>query len=364
MTIARATETVPVEEWLQILQQEYLEDFVAAGGSTVKVVSGDSQDLERVRSALAACAEKDRYLYAHLDPTEVDETGKKKDLHRIDRFFFEVTRDVDFKGCAAGQIQRHLEKRGVHIAPGRALSDVEGIAADNGRLASDLLNEYQRELATPQIRDFGMAVEFRTAVTALGRVQLMPDSVVPTTEEVLLNWFAGRSVPGGATALKKIQIYDRISQANARTMLASFCRWIQGLGHRGLVVTLDFRPYEYKKMAASRRQADMLQKLKEAIARGDSHDALARLTETPEPFPVHYSDSAYQQMLSMIRRFIDEIDWFERFMLVILTSPSFYAPESPRNYFNYDALQTRIGLEVRGAGRANPAASLVHLGGD
>jgi hypothetical protein len=68
-------------------------------------------------------------------------------------------------------------------------------------------------------------------------------------------------------------------------------------------------------------------------------------------------------MLSMLRRFIDEIDWFDRFLLVVLTTPEFYHRDSCRSYFNYDALQTRIGLEVRDARRANPAASLVHLGG-
>jgi hypothetical protein len=69
------------------------------------------------------------------------------------------------------------------------------------------------------------------------------------------------------------------------------------------------------------------------------------------------------QMLNMLRRFIDEVDWFERLLLVVLTTPRFYDDTSRRNYFNYDALQTRIGLEVHDARRPNPCANLVHLGG-
>ena len=68
-------------------------------------------------------------------------------------------------------------------------------------------------------------------------------------------------------------------------------------------------------------------------------------------------------MLTLIRRFIDEVDWFERFLLVIQTSPKFYDALSRRNYFNYDALQTRIGLEVHDLEKPNPTAALVHLGG-
>ena len=73
------------------------------------------------------------------------------------------------------------------------------------------------------------------------------------------------------------------------------------------------------------------------------------------------------QMLTMLRRFIDEIDTLDNFLLVVLTSPRFYKDKSiddsvRRCYFDYDALQTRIGQEVHDAHRANLAASLVHLG--
>ncbi len=107
------------------------------------------------------------------------------------------------------------------------------------------------------------------------------------------------------------------------------------------------------------------------MARGASPEELAQLAEEHDRSQpdVFYSDSAYMQMLTLIRRFIDEIDRFERFLLVILTSPNFYKdktldPTIKRCYFDYDALQTRIGQEVHDARNANPAASLVHLGGD
>nr|MDQ2688310.1 hypothetical protein [Armatimonadota bacterium] len=92
---------------------------------------------------------------------------------------------------------------------------------------------------------------------------------------------------------------------------------------------------------------------------------LASEENSAEP-DVIYSDAAYMQMLTMIRRFIDEIDWFERFFLVIFTSPNFLKdktldPTVKRCFFDYDALQTRIGQEVHDARHANPAAALVSL---
>ncbi|MEO7715973.1 MAG: BREX system ATP-binding domain-containing protein, partial [Capsulimonas sp.] len=286
----------------------------------------------------------------------------------IDHFFFETTREVDWKDWAKAQAIQYLETHGIHLAEGRALGDLEQIAEDNGRDAQDLLNQYQREMATPLIRDTKLSVEFRAAVTALSRALLIPDAVTPTTEEVLLGWLAGRSVPGAMSALKKVQIFERINVGNARAMLISFCRWLGHTGHAGLVVTLDFQPYEYKKVAKARRQAEQLKRVREAIERGagaEELEALAAESAQAEPEAV-YSDAAYMQMLTIIRRFIDEIGLFDRFLLVILTTPNFYKdktldPQVKRSYFDYDALQTRIGQEVHDAKRANPAAALAYL---
>ncbi len=368
--MAEALPSLSLDDWLATVEYEYLGDYIRSGGSSVKVIAGTEAQRRRATAQVHALAASADYFTAHLDPAQPDAMGKRPDLHRIDRFFFKVTQEVDWKGWAAMQARQYLESRGLHMAEGRALGDLEQIALDNGRDPQDLLNQYQRELAMLQIRDPQLSIEFRTAITALGRALLIPDAVTPTSEEVLLGWFAGQSLPGAASALKKVQIYERVHLANARPMLASFCHWLPQTGHSGLVVTLDFSPYEYKKIAKGKRQAEQLQKIREALARGAAADELAQLAEeadSAEP-ELFYSDAAYMQMLTLIRRFIDEIDRFERFFLVILTSPNFYKdktldPTVKRCYFDYDALQTRIGQEVHDARYANPAASLVQLGG-
>ena len=170
-------------------------------------------------------------------------------------------------------------------------------------------------------------------------------------------------MPGGASALKRVRIYDRISPYNARHYLASLCHWLPDAGQAGLVVVLDMRPYEHRKPAKGRQAETTLLVIREALQRGATPsevDALARVAE--EAPPVDYGPTAYMQLLSLIRHFIDEIDRFGHFLLVVLTSPQFYDMASPRSYFNYDALQTRIGLEVHDTVKADPAASLVHLG--
>jgi hypothetical protein len=261
---------IATADWLKVLQAEYLAEFVKSGGSAVKVVSGSSAELQAAAEAIGSMASQEGYYFVYLDPGQLDARDKKPDLHRIDRFFFAVLEGVDLKKWAAQQARQHLESRGIRVAPHRRLDDVEGIAADNERQPDDLLNQYERELATPLLRDLGMAVEFRAAIAALVRSQLVPEQMTPATEEVLLKWFAGQTMPGAAAALKKMRIYDRITQSNARPMLQSFCHWLPMTGHQGLAVVLDFRPYEFKQLTKPQRVSTQLARLKAAVARGAS----------------------------------------------------------------------------------------------
>jgi hypothetical protein len=355
---------VSPDAWLDTIQREYLADYIKSGGSTVKFISGDSATLANVQTRLHALSEDEGYFHVHLDAGKFLPNDKRPDLHQIDRFFFAVTETMDWKAQTTSEARKYLERRGVVVQPGRDLKDLDGIAQDNGRTPADLINQFQRELVTGYIRDQGLAIDFRTAISALVRAQLLPDAMTPTTEEVLLAWLAGRAMPGSATALKKIQIFERITRTNARHVFASFCRWLPRAGHGGLVVTFDFRPYEHKKVARTKRQADTLQALEQAIAADASREQLkAILAEGAAEPAIAYSDLAFVQMLAQLRRFLDEIDWFERFMLVILTTPRFYDEASPRNYWAYDALQSRIGQEIHDVQRANSTAALVHLGG-
>ena len=351
---------IPSAEWLNTLEREYLSDYVISGGSVVRFVSGSPETLSHVERSVRSSAEHHGFFYAGLDAGSLTAEGKKPDIHRIDRLFFEVTRNVDWRSWTAGHVREYLERQSIHVSADRKLNDLTGIAADNDRDATDLLGQFQSHYATPLIRDHSQEIEFRTALTALSRAQIVSDSVTPTTEDVMLGWFTGR--PGLSRELKKLHIYNRIDLANARHMLASFCRWLPRVGRSGLVIVLNFQPYEFVKKSIAQRRVLTLDKLREAIGRGASQEELgAIMAEGDAEPPINYSPIAYNQMLQLLRRFIDEIEGFDRFCLVVLTSPEYYDRSSERNYYNYDALQTRIGLEVHDAKRANPIAALVHL---
>ncbi len=371
MTPQQQNSLLSVEEWLGTFDAEYLDDFILSGGSAVKFLSGDEETLADVRKELSERAISKGYHYVGFQPDELGEDGKKPDFHRMDRFFFRIAETIEWKKEAGKQLVAALAERGVRFPNGQPTSDYQQVAQFNDRDPSDLLTTYQNLVTSLHLRDLGMAVEFRIALTALGRSQLIPDEVTPTTEELLLGWLCGeKAVSGSVPALKKIRIHERIARSNAKFMLQSLCHWLQQIGKSGVVVVFDFRPYEKVRVSRIQRALMDAMELEDAIRRGASSDELNEILDSrnrEDPSETYYAPAAYLQALEMLRHFIDEIERLEGFLLVVLGSPSYFqmarSPDSKeRRFWDYDALQTRIGLEVHDAERQNPSAGLVHFG--
>ena len=362
---------LPVHEWLQTIDDEYLGDFIPSGGSTVRFVGGDDDALEDAREGLAALASSRGIHLVEMDPDELDENGKKPDLHRIDKLYFQIAKTIDWRNEAGKQVVDALGHRGIRFPHDSPTTDYAEVARLSGNLEpSDLLTKYQNLITDIHLRDLGMAVEFRIALTALGRAQLIPEEITPTTEELLLGWLRGeKAFPGSAPTLKRIRIHERIGRSNAKFILQSFCHWFRQLGKPGILVVLDFRPYERVQISHAQRVQMQYAALLEAIDRGADAGELKAITDSQgeESDGVRYGHAAYIQALELLRHFIDDIEHLEGFMLVVLGSPSYFAAsrlsEKERRFWDYDALRTRIGLEVHDATRQNPSAGLVHLVG-
>lgn len=359
-----STQLVHLDLWLRVLEEEYLSDFIPAGGSAVKFVSGTPETLDGVGCNVRVLAERHGFHHAFLDPGRLTESGRMPYLHRTDRFFLSLTSGIDWKACAAEQARKLLTHKGIELR-GRELNDLDGIANDNGRSRDQLLNELQRELTDRHLKDHGMGSEFRNALFALIHRQLVPETITPTTEEVLLKWFRGAATQRGHVTLKSVRVYERISGANAWTMLRSFTHWLPQAGRRGMVAVLDLRPYEMMAVPQTRLNSEVIREMEAARRRGTTQAELEDILQRALARPaVVYRQAAYARMLALLRHLIDAGTMLERTLLVVLSSPDYYSDPAPgrRTFFDYEALQTRIGLEVHDARRGNPCAALAHLG--
>ncbi len=351
--------------WLQVVEDEYLREFIPSGNSSVKFVSGGPGTLDNVQASLQELAVKHRLLYSFLDPNSPREGGKKPDLHSIDRFFFTLTQNVDWPAYARRQAHEMVRSLGMSLPSEAAALNLDDLAEHNGRPREWLLGQFGTVLTSQQLRDRSMGAEFRNALAAMVHAQLVPDSLLPSTEEVLVSWLRGVAVKGGASALKRVQIYERITPANGWTMLRSFTHWIEKTGYAGVLAVLDFRPYQRVRVPQTAIDQQLSRTIDAAIERGGSLDEIKAMKESLAQPAIMYGSVAYVRMLSLLRGFIDSAGEIERTFLVVLTDPEYYGDrDGPRcrRVTDYDALSTRIGQEVYDPRFSNPCAALVHLG--
>ena len=357
------------EEWLETFRSEYLQDFVVHGGSTVRFLSGGPSTLLKVSEGVRELASRSGFRYLHLDAGRLTDQEKRPDFHRLENLLFAITREIDWPAVARRLVVEALAERGVRFPEGAALNDLEAVALFNGRDSEDLVHEYQRLVTERILRDRRMARDFRVAVAALSRAQVLPDEMTPTTEEVLLGWLKGSQPAGSASALKRISIHEKINRSNARFVLISLCQWLRAVGEPGFVIVFDFRAYEKVKRSRSQVDAEQNERLREAVRLGASTQEMDRIisSASDEFTGVTYSQSAYLQSLELLRHLIDGIEQLPGLSLIVLASPRFFedrqATGKERRFTDYNALQTRIGLEVHDAERQNPSAALVHLEG-
>lgn len=358
-------------DWLKTTRTELLDGMVREGGSAVRFLSGDDTSLDFSTHHLTLDAKERGYHVVAANAGNLREDGKKFEFHLFQRLFFHVAQTIDWIDGSRGQLENELKKRGIRLPEGGLSRDDVATADFNGITPEDLRNDYKKIVTNIILKDHGMAREFRIALAALGRSQLISEEITPTTEDVLLNWFCGKAAPGSKAVLKNIRIYETINRANARFMFRSLAHWLPNTGKTGLVLIFDFRAYERVKRSARDLQNERNQQLKHLVDLGKSVTS-AELSEIMSQgeiseTEVYYGPGAYVQALEMLRHMVDDIDKLSNFLFVVLGSPAFFDDRPAngipaRRFTDYNALQTRIGLEVQDCHRQNPSASLVHLG--
>jgi P-loop Domain of unknown function (DUF2791) len=310
---------VALTEWVGLLRDEYLAEFVASGGAAVKLAVAPPDRAPETLDAVARAAESHGYVVAQVDAAQTR-------VHMIDRLFHAVARQIDWDAVTDRFLRALFRDQGILVEAGRALHETDAIADANGRLKPDLLAEINRLITNRLLEDYTLSREFRTAVAMLCWGQINPQNVSPSDAEIIKQWLVGEKC--SLSALKRMQIFQRIARHNARLMLSSLARWLHQVGDAGLVLLLD---------------------LNAVVATAPSLDNGLR-----------YTRNAVLDAYEVLRQFIDEIDEMTHVMIVGVAGPGLL-DDPRRSVDNYTALKLRIADEVRDRSRANPLNAMVRL---
>ncbi|MBU2602444.1 MAG: ATP-binding protein [Actinobacteria bacterium] len=318
------TPRIPVGEYARFLRSEYLESFVASGGSAVKVaVVPDAATADALAQAVRADADSLGYATVAVDSAFTR-------VNLIQQIFFAAAGGLDWAAHARTVVESLVEEvYGPEARNTRTLDDVAETTGIDRTLVRTRMDE---ALTKRVIRNYTLAKDFRLAMVQLCLSEFQPELYTEAGCSAILEWLRGelRLI----SALKDRLIFQKITRHNARPMLASTARWLHQAGLPGLLIVLDARQLAVARPAA-----------------GDEGS-------------LHYTPAALMDAYEVLRQFIDATDEMEHLMLLVVAPSDLLDEDNKRGIASYHALRNRIWDDVRDRERANPCAPMVHVVSD
>ena len=312
------------KDWLGVLEQDYLRNFVREGGGAIKVaVFPDQASLQGCQQGLDGMANSEAYVFARVD-------ARFTKIHMVERLFHKIAKQIDWDDLAYRFVVRLLEENGYQIPTNRHEFSLRQVAALNERKEPMLRRDVQTWLEKSIEGDTGLCREFRMAMIRLCLAQFDAgdsDRVLATSVK---EWLCGdlRLVSG----VKKALIYQKVARHNARHMLRSLTRWLRLSGKGGLILSLDISRYFGKRQ------------------------------ESPIDGSLTFTPSATMDLFELLRQFLDTADEIEGLLMVVL-APEEFLTDPRRGVDRYEALKLRVWDDIRPKHRQNPLASLVRIQG-
>lgn len=318
--------TIPVDDWLRFIGDEYLRGFIREGGAAVKFVIPPAEQRGYLSAAFKKLCRELGYLCIELDAARPDTR-----VYMPQDLFFRLAEQVDWRRLARRAILRLAESSGLAVA-GLNLAVVDNIysiiARANGIETNSVYRDLRPLLEREVAKNDRMAKDFRVAMERLC-VGENVDHPKGYAAEPILDWLKGTANP---SRVRPFSIYTPINRTTARYFIESALYWIRWAGYSGTGLLLD--------------------------------NSQVTVNRNPRDDRRYYTRAMTLEHYELLREFIDGVDRLTAALLVVASSPEFLdedAGSRARGYGIYPALRTRVMDDVRDRNLVNPAASLVRL---
>ena len=317
------TNAIPVGEWLNHIDREYLSTFIKDGGSAVKfAVTTEDRKPSLVEGLKAQCEEHD-YLFVALDAI----TSR---VHMPQDVFFGLASQIDWRLLARRVVLRLLSERAYRVEGielDSMVNVIDAVAQANSLEPQSVLMVLRPALEREIFKNAYMAKAFRVAMTHFCHLERESARSGDYAGQPLLDWLTGTNTRIGN--VKPFQIHTPINRTTARDFIESALYWVRQANYSGTVILLD--------------------------------NTRATLPRDPKDGMRYYTRAMTMDHYELLREFIDDVDRLSGSMLVTLTDYVFVDEQSSRGWAIYPALRTRVMDDVRDRNIANPVAALVRL---
>ena len=317
--------TIPLGEWLEVMESEYLSSFVPDGGASVKfAVASDELKADLLADVKERCARKGM-LMVSLD-------AATRRAHMPQDLFHGIASSVDWREAARRMILMLAKDRVYRIEGIDPRSDgniFESIANANGLELQFVLDYMRPQIQERVFRKSRMAKDFRIAMSHLCELENSRGGE-PYRGQPIIDWLTGTNTR--ISSVRPFSIHTSINRTTARHFFESALFWFHHVGYPGTIILLD-----------------------------NSRVTLAR---NPRDGLRYYTRAMVLEHYELLREFVDTTDRLIATLLVVVTSNDFLEEEAGhrnRGFGIYQALMTRVIDDVRDRNLVNPVASLVRL---
>jgi hypothetical protein len=318
----QAVPALPLDQWVHVLQREYVRSYLKEGGSSVKfAISANEQSHPEIQSELKALATADGLVFARLD-------ARYTKIHMMDRIFFKVAKQLDWDELAYTVLTTLIRDKGYQVPDQWEDFNLQQLAQLNGRSDALMWKDVQTWVEQTIEADLNLCQEFRMAMMCLCMAQLQTSEADLNVAQSVKDWLRGELKL--ISSLKHALIFQKISRHNSRHMLTSLTHWLRRAQKPGLVITMDISRYLVTK----------------------------KPSEPDTTF--YYSAAAVLDLYDTLRQFIDGVDAHVGCLTVVL-APAAFLNDPRRGIDRYEALKLRILDDVRDKYQQNPLAPMVRL---
>ena len=317
--------SIPLLDWLDVMESEYLSSFIPNGGASVKFAATSDELKVDLYPAVRDRCEKLGMVFVSLD-------AASQRAHMPQDLFHGLASSVNWREAARRMVLKLARER-VYIVDGidpqPDTNVFEAIAGVNSLEHQFVLSNLRPHIQERVYREPLMARDFRVAMSHLC---LAEDTRPGETYDgqPIIDWLTGSNTR--MSSVRPFAIYTPINRTTARHFFESALFWLHHVGYSGTVIILD--------------------------------NSRVTLPRNPRDGLRYYTRAMVLEHYELLREFVDATDRLTATMLVVVTSSDFLDEEAgsrSRGFGIYQALMTRVIDDVRDRNLANPVASLVRL---
>jgi hypothetical protein len=310
---------IPADGWSEFLRQEYLADFIAAGGTKLKLLIGTpGTGKSHLLRLVGGLAREQGYAVATLDAY-----GTR--LFPIDRLYGAVARAVGIDVLVDRYARTLLTGLGLDPEQLTGHGPYLDRAVRAGLGLEVTLRRSLYERVDGLVRDTTLDPTFAAAIGQAVGHRLGVFHFTDVEQDALQRWFLAEKVRLGE--LKSLQIFERPDRYTGRDYLRSLAAFARLAGYQGLTVCVDNL---------------------ETVAHRSRESGRQRYTRAQR-------DEAFET----VRQIIDDVER-SRSILFVLAARREFLEDEKAGISSYEALRLRLLQEVR-SDRFNPYADIVDL---